>query len=87
MAHRILLLDIHPRHQQVMRHYIERMYPRVQLDTHDPQSMGMPGSDFVWTDYDLLLMDNELGEDDAMVWLQQASQQEMANNDTGNNIA
>ena len=76
MAHRILLLDIHPKHQQVMRHYIERMYPRVKLDTHDPQSLGMPGKDFAWTDYDLLLMDNQLGEEDAMAWLQQASQQD-----------
>ena len=76
MAHRILLLDIHPKHQQVMRHYIERMYPRVQMDTRDPQSQGMPGNDFVWKDYDLLLMDNELGEEDAMGWLQQASEQD-----------
>ena len=56
MAHRILLMDNHPKHQQVMHHYIERMYPRVQLDTRDPMSEGLPDNGFAWTDYDLLLM-------------------------------
>ncbi|MCW8962480.1 MAG: protein kinase, partial [Gammaproteobacteria bacterium] len=76
MTHHILVIDVHAKHRRVMRHFIERVYPEVKLSEYDPQARGMPAADFRWSDYDLLLIDNELGEVDGVKWLKTASQVE-----------
>ena len=72
MSHRVLLIDMHDQHQQVMQHFIEKVHPDVELVIHDPVSAGIPGADFAWADYDLLMFDNEMGEEDGIDWLQLA---------------
>ena len=69
------MMDIHAKHQRVMRHFIEKVHPTVQLSEYDPQALGMPGSTFQWSDYDLLLIDNELGEIDGIKWLKSIVQE------------
>jgi DNA-binding response OmpR family regulator len=68
------MMDIHAKHQRVMRHFIERVHPTVQLSEYDPMTLGMPDSKFQWSDYDLLLIDNELGEVDGIEWLKSMAQ-------------
>lgn len=74
MAHHILIIDGQAEHRRVMQQFIERVHPNVHLYEHDPQEKGMPGPNFDWQNYDLLLLDNELGTVDGIQWLQQARQ-------------
>ena len=69
------MMDVHAEHQRVMRHFIEKVHPTARLSEYDPQSMGMPDSTFQWSDYDLLLVDNELGEIDGIEWLKSIAQE------------
>jgi len=70
------MMDVHAKHQRVMRHFLERVHPTVQLSEYDPQALGMPSNEFQWADYDLLLIDNELGDIDGIEWLQSESKKE-----------
>jgi len=69
------MMDVHAKHQRVMRHFIEKMHPEVRLSDYDPQALGLPNQEFQWSDYDLLLIDNELGDIDGVEWLKSASQE------------
>jgi DNA-binding response OmpR family regulator len=66
------MIDQHPKHHRVVRHFIEKVHPQVELIEYDPKSAGMPASGFEWSDYDLLLIDNQLGEIDGVAWVQTA---------------
>lgn len=42
---------------------------KAQIDTYDPVSMGMPGKQFRWEDYDAVVMDYNLNNGTALDWL------------------
>ena len=70
------MIDVHAQHLQVMRRFLEKVHPGVRLTDYNPVSSGMPGADFDWSRYDLLLIDNVLDKYNALEWLQTATQQE-----------
>ena len=76
MTHHVLLIDVHPQHQQVMRRFIEKVHPDVRITEHNPDQFGMPGSNFDWSQYDLLILDNELDKHDMLAWLQSTARVE-----------
>ena len=76
MTHNLLIIDANPQHRQVMRRFIEKVHPDVRLSEYNPVQSGMPGANFDWSEHDLLLLDNELGEHDMLTWLKSASRSE-----------
>lgn len=68
------MMDVHAQHLQVMRRFLEKVHPGVRLTDYNPMSSGMPGADFDWSRYDLLLIDNVLDKYNALEWLQSATQ-------------
>ena len=70
------MMDVHAQHLQVMRRFLEKVHPGVRLTDYNPLSSGMPGADFDWSRYDLLLIDNVLDKYNALEWLQTATQQD-----------
>lgn len=58
---RILLIDESEAYRQLLIKRFERSCPEVVVDGYDPATRGKPGPDFNWQDYQLVLLDFELG--------------------------
>jgi serine/threonine-protein kinase PpkA len=75
MPHTILIIDCFEQHRRIVRHLIEKLRPVDQLYEYDPAELGVPEDDFDWTEYDLVIMDTELGQYDGLAWHDQFRQQ------------
>ncbi len=69
MQYKILTIDRHAQHRQVLRHMIEKIFPDVHLEEYDPQIQGEPVM-VNWKDYELLIIDNLQGEDNGIDWFE-----------------
>ena len=67
---KILIIDDSADFRALMRVYLNREIPRVEITEYDPVARGRPGDDFDWSAYDVLLLDYKLGEtEDGLDWL------------------
>jgi len=69
MSHSIMLIDSAKQHRQVIRRFIDRIHPKVQLVEQEPTSLDRLAKSVHWSDFDLLLIDNQLGEEDGLNWV------------------
>ncbi|TNG00485.1 MAG: response regulator [Gammaproteobacteria bacterium] len=68
MPHTLLIIDRYEQHRRIVRHFMEKLRPMDQLYEYDPSELGIPEDDFDWSQYDLIIMDTELGEYDGLKW-------------------
>ena len=69
MPKSILLIDPQQQHLDAVRQVIDRTHPDVQLYEEHPTSYEQIAEKVEWADYDLLLIDNELGDENALNWV------------------
>jgi len=70
MTQSILMIDPMYQHRQVIRRFIDRAYPEVRLVERVPTSFDQVAASVQWADYDLLLIDNQLGNEDGFNWVE-----------------
>ncbi len=58
---RILLIDDSEDFRNLLRHYILSEYPGFDVVDYDPRDKGLPGESFPWDEYELVLLDYDLG--------------------------
>jgi FixJ family two-component response regulator len=58
---RILLIDDSEDFRILLRRYILSEYEDFDVVDYDPKDKGLPGKNFPWKDYDLILLDYDLG--------------------------
>ncbi len=58
---RILLVDDSADFRKLLIHCITNIYGDVACVEYDPISQKLPGADFIWADFDLLILDYDLG--------------------------
>jgi len=76
MKPRILIIDDSAYFRTLVRHLLASCIPGAKLTEYDPKMSGKPGVDFAWDDYDVLLLDYKLGEEDGLAWFQEFSARE-----------
>ena len=57
---RILLLDDSADYRNLIKLFVKKLMPDIEVVEHDPVAKGIPGEDFPWGDYDVLLLDFDL---------------------------
>jgi serine/threonine protein kinase/CheY-like chemotaxis protein len=71
---KVLVVDDDVDFRELARVFVNRSYPRAEVMGYDPQSRGLPASDFPWADYDVVLLDHELSsEQTGLDWLRRYS--------------
>jgi serine/threonine protein kinase len=65
----VLLIDPRQQHRQVIRQYIGRTHPDLRLIEKEPTSFEQVAASVRWSDYDVLLIDNQLGKEDGLQWV------------------
>lgn len=66
----VLIIDDDETFRRMLKTFYERLVPGVRIDFHDPVQQGTPGDDFGWHNYDLLMMDYDLGNgENGLDWL------------------
>jgi DNA-binding response OmpR family regulator/EAL domain-containing protein (putative c-di-GMP-specific phosphodiesterase class I) len=55
--HRILVLDDDADFRKLLRVFLGRMFERAEIEDYDPVARGVPGEDFDWSRYDVLILD------------------------------
>lgn len=58
---RILLIDDSEDFRVLLRHYILSQFEDFDVVDYDPKDKGLPGDNFPWHKYDLVLLDYDLG--------------------------
>jgi ActR/RegA family two-component response regulator len=68
---KVLLIDDSEAYRQLLIRRFERSCPGIEIDEYDPMTRGRPGPDFDWQDYQLVLLDFELGlaKETGLHWL------------------
>ena len=66
---RVLLIDDDPAFRQLLAELVMVCSPGAAVEHYDPVARGKPGTDFGLTEFDLILLDYRLGEDDGLDWL------------------
>ena len=55
-----------------MRKYLNRQIPEAEIVEYKVEELGKPGENFIWSDYDVLLLDYNLGNgEDGLAWLEE----------------
>lgn len=57
---KILIIDDSKDFRELVRYYLSKV-DGIELTEHAAEELGLPGDDFVWSDYDVLLLDYNLG--------------------------
>lgn len=52
-----------------LRHLLAQLVADVEVTEFDPEHHGRPGAGFDWSLYDMLFIDERLGEDSGLAWL------------------
>ncbi len=69
MPEKILIVDDSVYHLRVLEKLILAECPSFHIDSYDPVARGMPGKDFDWAGYNLLILDYQLNNGTALDWL------------------
>jgi len=68
----ILIIDDSPDFRALARVYIHKQLPDAKVTEYEIEKLGKPGEDFNWSDYDVLLLDYNLGGgEDGFSWLKE----------------
>ena len=68
--YKILIIDDSQEFRDLIGVYIKKSEHDCELVEYDPLAKGRPPVDFNWSDYDLLLLDYNLGEQNGLEWLE-----------------
>jgi len=70
MLNKILIIDDSAAIKDFIKYCISRNWPSVEVELYDPVE-GLPAEDFDWAQYDLLILDYQLGlpDEDGLDWL------------------
>lgn len=71
MPNKILIIDTVKKHRQVVRLFLEKSQPDVELVEMDPSTDITPDTVFNWGEYYLLIIDNQLGDQNGIEWVKQ----------------
>ena len=73
MLRRILVVDNSEEFGRLVGYFIRQEWPKVDVEWHRPASRGKPGAHFRWSEYDLLVIDYQLGieGENGFQWLQE----------------
>lgn len=67
---RVLVIDDDIDFRELARVYLLREFPNCEVKLYDPGTKGRPDGNFAWLNYDMVLLDYELGlEDSGLDWL------------------
>ncbi len=70
MLNRILIIDDSTAIKEFIKYCLSRNWPTVEIELYDP-AQGLPAENFDWAQYDLLILDYQLGlaDGDGLDWL------------------
>lgn len=71
MNKRIIAIDCVAQHRRVLRHFMKKTFPDIELVEYTPETHGKPPNNFQWSDYDLLVIDNRLDAQDGYEWVEE----------------
>ena len=54
---RLLILDDDADFRKLLLHYLRKIFSGVEIEEFDPVARGVPGEDFDWSRYDVLVLD------------------------------
>ena len=70
MSITVLIIDDSRDFRSLLRLFINKEFEDVDIEEYDLERLGQPREDFVWGNYDVLLLDYNLGpEQDGLEWL------------------
>ena len=73
MKTKILLIDAVQKHRQVIRTFLSKTHPDIELIERDPHKDLDDGVPIDWQQYFLLIIDNQLGDLDGLDWVKNHS--------------
>lgn len=65
----VLLIDDAEEYRILCAELVRTQWPDASVEQWDPISQGMPGADQDLSQYDVILLDFDLGKEDGLVWL------------------
>jgi DNA-binding NarL/FixJ family response regulator len=69
---KILIIDDSEFFRGLIKKYLVKEIPEVEIVEYKVEELGKPGKNFIWSDYDVLLLDYNLGNDeDGLAWLEE----------------
>ena len=69
---KILIIDDSEFFRGLIRKYLNRQIPEAEIVEYKVEELGKPGRTFIWSDYDVLLLDYNLGNgEDGLAWLEE----------------
>ncbi|MEO8756112.1 MAG: protein kinase [Casimicrobiaceae bacterium] len=68
---RILIIDDDEDLRNLLSHYITKQWPQAEVEEFDPLVQDMPGDDFPFVSYDVIILDYQLGRGDGLDWLRE----------------
>ncbi len=70
MSITVLIIDDSSDFRSLLRLFLNREFEDIDIEEYDLGSLGRPREDFPWSNYDALLLDYNLGQDeDGLEWL------------------
>jgi DNA-binding response OmpR family regulator len=69
---KILIIDDSEFFRGLISKYLGKEIPDVEIVEYKVEDLGKPGKNFIWSDYDVLLLDYNLGNgEDGLAWLEE----------------
>jgi serine/threonine protein kinase len=69
MSTQILLIDPFEQHRKVVKGFLKQTHPDINLVEIDPTEFLLSGDSFEWSEYKLLIIDNRMGNQDGIEWV------------------
>ncbi|MDX1519215.1 MAG: protein kinase, partial [Gammaproteobacteria bacterium] len=74
MSKTVLIIDDSRDFRSLLRLFLNKEFTDIDIEEYDLDSLGRPRDDFAWSNYDVLLLDYNLGtEHDGLEWLKSFS--------------
>jgi len=68
---RVLIIDDDDDLRPLLAHHIREQWPSVEIEQFDPLEQDIPGPDYPFASFDVMILDYMLGRGDGLQWLQQ----------------
>ena len=69
---KILIIDDSPDFRALVRLYLSQQLDNPEIKEYEVEKLGRPPENFIWSEYDVLLLDYKLGEqEDGLEWLKE----------------
>lgn len=73
MSQQILIIDDSVFYRNMVTQMLHTIMPEAEVTEYDPVMEGKPGPAYHWGQYDALILDYQLGEENGLQWLQDFS--------------